>query len=200
MYIRSYRTRSEACSIGGKIMAGRQRQKAIENYNISPNICKQCLNPISVKTNQKVCDVREKQFCNHSCASRFFQNKMNTGPRRQCTLCLKPLATKYRQSGPLKQICFSCHPKEFARTGNKTKAEVTPNTISYNARHVFSKLGVYSCQAPECAYTLHIEVCHRQAIYTFPKTALLKEINRPENLIGLCPNHHWEFDHKLLTL
>jgi len=34
----------------------------------------------------------------------------------------------------------------------------------------------------------------------FPDAALIAEINDIANLVALCPNHHWEFDHGVLTL
>lgn len=49
-----------------------------------------------------------------------------------------------------------------------------------------------------CGYDKHANVCHIQPWTKFPKTASLGEINNIDNLIALCPNHHWEFDHNLL--
>lgn len=34
----------------------------------------------------------------------------------------------------------------------------------------------------------------------FAPDALLAEVNTQANLIALCPNHHWEFDHGRLNL
>jgi endogenous inhibitor of DNA gyrase (YacG/DUF329 family) len=51
-----------------------------------------------------------------------------------------------------------------------------------------------------CGYSKHVEVCHIQAVMSFPDSATLKEINAPDNLVGLCPNCHWEFDHGQLVL
>jgi hypothetical protein len=51
-----------------------------------------------------------------------------------------------------------------------------------------------------CSYNKHVQVCHIKAINTFPKTALVGEVNAQSNLILLCPNHHWELDHGLLDL
>lgn len=51
-----------------------------------------------------------------------------------------------------------------------------------------------------CDYTLHIETCHVKAISSYPPEATIEEINVVTNLIGLCPNHHWEFDNGYLTI
>ena len=51
-----------------------------------------------------------------------------------------------------------------------------------------------------CGYKIYTEVCHIKAVADFEEVATLSEINSPDNLIRLCPNHHWEFDHKLIKL
>jgi len=55
-----------------------------------------------------------------------------------------------------------------------------------------------ACQI--CGYSLHVEIAHRRPVSDFPDSATMKEINDIANLIILCPNHHWEFDHGLLNL
>jgi len=72
------------------------------------------------------------------------------------------------------------------------------------ARAVFFRMNPHpSCGAIEavgpCGYTKHIEVCHRRDVADFPDTALILEINDIKNLTGLCPTHHWEFDHQMLN-
>lgn len=49
-----------------------------------------------------------------------------------------------------------------------------------------------------CGYSKHVETAHRRGVADFPNTALVSEINDLANLVGLCPTHHWEFDHKKL--
>jgi len=39
-------------------------------------------------------------------------------------------------------------------------------------------------------------VAHRKDVSAFPDTATISEINDLANLVGLCPTHHWEFDHQ----
>ena len=51
-----------------------------------------------------------------------------------------------------------------------------------------------------CGYDKHVEVAHIQPVAEFDDSATVKEINSIDNLIGLCPNHHWEYDHGLLKL
>lgn len=51
-----------------------------------------------------------------------------------------------------------------------------------------------------CEYSKHVEVAHIKAVSEFENSATIKEINSIENLIGLCPNHHWEYDNGILEL
>ena len=48
-----------------------------------------------------------------------------------------------------------------------------------------------------CGYKLHVELCHIKPISSFPDEAILGEINSEKNVIPLCRNCHWEFDHGL---
>lgn len=51
-----------------------------------------------------------------------------------------------------------------------------------------------------CGYDKHIEVAHIKAVSDFDDTATIREINSITNLIGLCPNHHWEYDNGFINL
>lgn len=51
-----------------------------------------------------------------------------------------------------------------------------------------------------CGYDKHIDVAHIKPVSEFDGSATIKEINAIDNLIGLCPNHHWEYDHGLLKI
>lgn len=51
-----------------------------------------------------------------------------------------------------------------------------------------------------CGYDKHIEIAHIKAVSEFSKDCLVSEINKSDNLVALCPNHHWEYDNGLLDL
>lgn len=46
-----------------------------------------------------------------------------------------------------------------------------------------------------CQYNKHVEVCHIKSINSFPINTKIEEVNHISNLVLLCPNCHWEFDH-----
>lgn len=54
------------------------------------------------------------------------------------------------------------------------------------------------CQA--CRYDKHVEYCHVQPISNFPDSTIVQEVSGPENILVLCPNCHWEYDHGLLAV
>ena len=71
------------------------------------------------------------------------------------------------------------------------------STIRRHAQQVFKE----NNPNPKCAicgYQHHVEVAHIKAVSDFDNDATIREINSIDNLIGLCPNHHWEFDNGIL--
>lgn len=66
--------------------------------------------------------------------------------------------------------------------------------IRYHAREMYSK-ELTKCE--RCGYDKHVEICHIKGIKQFSEESTIKEINDRSNIIGLCPNCHWEFDHGL---
>ena len=69
--------------------------------------------------------------------------------------------------------------------------------IRYHARYAFEAI-ITKCQ--KCGYDKHVEMCHIKPIKDFLETATISEINDPTNIVGLCPNCHWEFDHGILSV
>ena len=98
--------------------------------------------------------------------------------------------------------------KKIEPVSSKTKGELfscrknwqsARTSIRKDAQKVFEQSGKpYRCAI--CGYDKHIEIAHIKAVSEFDDSALLTEINHPDNLIALCPNHHWEFDNNLLKL
>lgn len=50
-----------------------------------------------------------------------------------------------------------------------------------------------------CGYDKHVEYCHKQPIIVFLDFTAVQDVSGPENILVLCPNCHWEYDHGLLT-
>lgn len=92
---------------------------------------------------------------------------------------------RYRTKGNL----FANRPNWWAAATN----------IRKHARKVYERSDKPKCCAI-CGYKHYYEVCHLRAVSDFPDDTLISEINKIDNLIALCPNHHWEFDHGLLKI
>lgn len=93
----------------------------------------------------------------------------------------------------------------ISKVENKTLAEVISTykgsnryrVIRCNARKLYiASDRPLACEF--CGYNRNFEVCHIKDIARFPLDSLVGEINSLDNLIALCPNHHWELDGKFL--
>lgn len=73
------------------------------------------------------------------------------------------------------------------------------SAIRKRAEKVFSDSGK-PLKCAICGYDVHVEIAHIKAVADFPGDTLISEINSEDNLIALCPNHHWEYDHGILKL
>ena len=179
-------TSSKPQSAGGIAWGKIQRESAIKNYLNDPNYCKCCNSIIPVSEEQMVCHVRKKVFCNASCAATY-----NNARKPKKEKVLIPKKVKIR----LKTFENSSKGALFQRAKNWQSAR---SCIRQHAYDIFNSLGEKSCK--RCKYDKHIEVCHIKSVSSFSEETTILEINDPSNLIGLCPNCHWEFDNDLLTL
>jgi len=82
---------------------------------------------------------------------------------------------------------------------NRKNWQSARSAIQKEARKIYFEVNP-SPKCAICGYDKHVEVAHIKSVSDFPDTALIKEINSIDNLIGLCPNHHWEYDNGILTL
>lgn len=179
------KSRSEVASIGGKIMALRQRKEALETYYQNPKICLWCSKAIEVQDFSRVAEVRRKKFCNRSCFGKF-RIKPKSIKSRPRSLKQKLSRTLLLEKETLSSL--------VANRGNYQRAR---STICKHARTKALKFFTEK-KCVKCGYSLHVEVCHKKAVYNFEKDVTLEDINDINNLILLCPNHHWEFDNGLL--
>lgn len=134
--------------------------------------------------------VRGKNFCSRSCAVTF--NNRNRIPKNPCK-CGKKLPKKVK-------LCLSCKRDSSPTTLREIKYSAKYQKYAYVrllARKNRDSLP-QACQY--CGYSTHVEVCHIKSIGSFSDDSLLSEINHIDNLLILCPNHHWEFDNGILSI
>ena len=145
-------------------------------------------------------DTKNDRFCSRSCSSSYTNKEKPKKERtNSCTACdaLIPLRRKF---------CDECREQRHIQIGKATLADVVTASGSRNsykaivgehARNTAKKLGKLK-QCAVCNYSTHVECCHIQPITKFPINTPIIKVNDPNNLIGLCRNHHWELDHGLL--
>jgi len=161
--------------------------------------------PRSLRIAMTACPVcggmtRNPKFCSRSCAAR--QNNVLVPKRRlsgSCSVCERPVPRRHKycpehrpnrpldRSQPIRAVADeSDHPAcRHARLRQDAR------------RHYLSALA-YRCV--RCGYDKHIEVCHKQPLTAYLLDTPISVVNSLDNLVGLCPNCHWEFDHGLLQL
>jgi predicted restriction endonuclease len=168
----------------------KRRERAIQQYYENPNICKCCNKPIPVGETQKVREVRKKLFCNHSCSATFNNQQREVKEKIKKIKLPKPKKEKF-------EFILSLTKKDLI-----DKHEIYYKfraVIRKHAHYVFNKHHEHQ-ECKVCGYDTHVEVCHIKSVSSFSDDSLISEINSIDNLVGLCPNHHWEFDNGKIEL
>jgi 5-methylcytosine-specific restriction endonuclease McrA len=132
-------------------------------------------------------------YCSRSCAATM-NNKGRNKKTKQCKICGEFILSN-RQKCPdciknakppdytLKDAIYEKHHKSSAFALVRSRAR----TIAKNAN-------LHTCS--RCGYDKHVEIAHIKPISSFSLDSKLSEINHLDNLLPLCPNCHWEFDHE----
>ena len=132
---------------------------------------------------------------------------MNPPKERKCRKCPK---TYYNSSTRRRTwLCDSC-----LETFQNRSAEIDKRTLQYyldkaggvrtaltfhEARHHAHRRNKHRPQlCQRCSYSKHIEYAHIKPLSSFNLETPIGEINAENNILLLCPNCHWEFDHGLL--
>lgn len=100
------------------------------------------------------------------------------------------------------KLCIKCYNKnqqQFQTLGDVihySKKYGTPLTYQPIRSRARSIIKHKKC-CEKCGYDKHVEACHIKPISSFSHDTLISTINDPKNILALCPNCHWEFDHKV---
>lgn len=200
------------------------RSKQIRlKYEENPNVCQHCGKALSWEQ-------RKNKYCSHSCAAKInnldtvqfkdsFINKISDDEFEKIVKSshsLKEISDKIGysyQTNNNKIIVQRCknlnlsipnrknvnsYTKEFIFKFRKNWQSARSD-IRKNAEKTFKQSG-NDLKCAICGYDKHIEIAHIKAVSEFSDTSLISEINNINNLIALCPNHHWEYDNGLLDL
>ncbi len=185
---------NEAKSLGGKVTAVLLRKKAIENYYLNPNHCLYCNKIIEVPEGKKCGEIRRKKFCDKSCAAR-----LNNCSRKQPKTII-PIKVKTNEeiiNTKFKWVIGITKKELFDKSSNW---QIARSSIQKHARFIY-KLSDKPKQCFKCGYDKHYEVCHKKPVAKFDDSAIVNEdINNINNLLALCPTHHWEFDNGIFKI
>lgn len=152
-------------------------------------------------------------FCSKSCAATFNNKKF---PKRAMINTCRECGIKIPSQDTFCKPCWNSSPDIIIKTKNKTGIKkinrVTMDRTIGSMLCIDSLANKYSrirdharrmvkhreqiCVV--CGYDKHVECCHVKDISKFSETQLLSEVNADENLVLLCKNCHWEFDHDLM--
>lgn len=139
------------------------------------------------------------KYCSRSCANRVNGHLFPSRQRiaRSCKHCGTALSTR-------RTTCDRCNPSVVewqAVPIHQLKAKALQQyaaQIRSLARMAYRKSSLpQSCAV--CGYDSHYEVCHIKPINGFLPSEFVGDVNKLSNLVALCPNHHWEFDHGILS-
>lgn len=143
-------------------------------------------------------DTRNPKFCSLKCSASY-NNKIlkKRKLKNQCRKCCKPiysgrtycaecLKTLYNVDYTLGEVKY--------KHGKKCNIYTLVRTRS---RSVLKHRNIIACE--NCGYDKCIEACHIKPVSSFDDSVRLSVINDFDNLVGLCPNCHWELDHNILS-
>lgn len=151
-----------------------------------------------------------KKFCSRDCAS-IYNAKAQPSRKRiyYCFYCGEKASHERKIDGVHRKICSECFTPKLM--GEKEQGDLTLNKLkhlSIHQRHAkirgYSRGIYYRSNKPKCCYNCgynkHVEICHIKPISEFNGDIPFRIINSIDNLVALCRNCHWEFDHQLLEI
>ena len=145
-------------------------------------------------------ETKNPKFCSSSCSATF-NNKINPKrkPESKCIDCGKAITTSRTR----------CREHYLMWAKNKEAKDMTLQEAIYWKHHKSSAFALVRSRArstskmknsngcEKCGYSKHVQACHKKPISSFPLDTKISEINRNDNILCLCPNCHWEYDHGL---
>lgn len=178
---------SEMGKLGGVARGKSIRKKYLNN----PNYCNNCKKIIKPQKNKNLSLTKKQKFCSHSCSASFNnKNRKREKNYSKCKICEKTTQSY------TKTYCKIC---KINILENKRKKDVHRSSITSHARTILNN-SKRKKECQNCKYNKHVEVCHIKPVSSFNENTLITQINDAANLVYLCPNCHWEYDHLNLVL
>lgn len=148
-------------------------------------------------------DTRNPKFCSRSCSA-IYNNRIK--PKGNRTKLTNPCRKCGKLIWKRNRWCEDCHKSYREGISQTTLRDVliTKGHPSWAHAKVRARAQTVARQNKWdrcicCGYDKVFEICHIQPISTFDLDTKLSTINSIKNLVPLCPNCHWEFDHKFMS-
>lgn len=142
------------------------------------------------------------KYCSRSCSAISNNAK---DPKRQRTKKCRKCRVNFITSS--RSYCDECIQKTLSE-----RLALKIEDLTYSHLHKSSYYAKIRAQARSkyfkrykkecsvCGYISAVEVSHIKPLSSFSENTLVEEVNDYSNLVGLCPNHHWELDHQMLDI
>lgn len=132
-------------------------------------------------------------YCSRSCATSM-NNRKN--PRKQktkkCLMCNTLIFKNLKYCKKHKYFMTDYELKDCIYIKHHKSSAFA--LVRARARAIAKKIGWHKCSI--CGYDKHIEIDHIKPISAFDINTKISIINDISNLRPLCPNCHWEVNHK----
>ncbi len=146
----------------------------------------------------------DKVFCSKRCSALINNTLRPTRLKKKCKLCgsLIPSNNTFCTDCYHTKGKFRVHGKDINNISLKEYLKTRKNDASrYNdirnkARKAIQHLPQ---KCSKCGYSKHVQAAHVKPISKFPLHTKISTINSVSNIILLCPNCHWEYDHHIKT-
>lgn len=182
-------------------------QKKLHKYTMV--VCAEC--GVNCEKEVHTLAINKNSFCSRSCSAIFSnretpRKRTNTKSSGTCEKCNSMVIFNKKTTGGYakRRFCDACRYDNICNISKINLFTSAKNwqsarsSIQKQARRIYTTSDKpKKCHV--CNYSRHFEVCHIKDVSSFDDSALILEINDINNLVALCPTHHWEFDNGLLS-
>lgn len=138
------------------------------------------------------------KFCSRSCST--IHNNLKSPRRTKTKVCADEECNELILSSRSYCVNHKYRGSKYRTIGELRKgAGYQINAYARSIARAWAKKNIDISECAVCGYSNHVEVCHIEPLASFPDDTPLVD-TYTNNVIGLCPNHHWEFDHGMLTI
>lgn len=175
----SYESRVKGGIAASKVV----KEKHLKIYLENPNICQYCGSPILPREGEVLHKVKIRKFCNHSCNANY-TNEHCRGYTLKKNRIKKEKKYGVDENVPICSL-YGKGASKYALVRAKARSKMNFNKVDK--------------KCVICGYDKHVEVHHKKSCNTYEDDTLLSVVNDLDNIVYLCPNHHFEADNNMIV-